>query len=428
MIIARNGVLPMTVVLLAVIAGPARAGGTLVIVGGALAPDNRAVHEAFVNALPEEGKVVIVPAASGSPARSARDIAAELQRYGVAPERLEPFPLAVRDDDTTPDVDERIWRDNAWNDALVAGLGEPAGFWFTGGDQIRIMDSLLRHRTGESPLLALIRERLAGGAVVGGSSAGAAIMSRHMIAGGDSFTALLEPVVRDYTSADHVPEGRLLLSGGAGFLPHGLVDQHFVSRARLGRLVRALAETGESFGYGIAEDTALVVDLDTGEAKVVGSGVVILLDASGATFDFDSGVLARKLALGFAAAGVRFPLGRCAPTGDVGSSTRGRESFDEPVKNQGGMAFPYQPLEELLGPGLLDNSAATGVERYSMAGDGRTLIYAFAKTDRSVGYRHEENGHSRYSVCDVRFDVSRAESQPLRGRHSPEHTGNTHSK
>ncbi len=301
---------------------PTRAGGTLVIVGGALEPDNRAVFEAFIGALPRQGPVVIVPAASASPASSARYFSDQLERYGLDPDRLLAFPLAVLDDETTPEVDERTWAGNAWDTKRVADLGEPAGFWFTGGDQIRIMEAMTRGHSEPSPLLKLIRERLAAGAVVGGTSAGAAMMSHHMIAGGSSPTAVLAPVVRNYHSTDEVEEGRLLLSTGAGFLPAGLVDQHFVSRPRLGRLIRALAETGECFGYGIGEDTAMVVDLDDKWATVLGRGVVVLVDISGASLDFDSNMPARGVAITYASAKARFPLRQCEPSRDLGFSVR----------------------------------------------------------------------------------------------------------
>jgi cyanophycinase len=413
--------LKRTALLLALLAtlagGSARADGTLVIVGGALEPDNRAVYEAFVDALPDAGKVVIVPAASGSPVQSAQDFSARLREYGVAADRLETYPLAVMDDEHTPDVDESQWRDRAWDTNRVTALGAPAGFWFTGGDQIRITEALTRDRSEPSPLLQLIRKRLAAGAVVGGSSAGAAIMGRHMIAGGSSFPALLEPANRNYVSTDQETNGRLLLTQGAGFLPQGLVDQHFGARARLGRLVRALAETGETFGYGIDEDTAMVVDLGAGQATVLGSGGITLLDASGAEFDLARGDLAGRLSIGFAAPGARFPLGHCEFSGDPGSTVRGRESHDQAVANGGGMAFAHSTLEELLGSDLLDNSVSSRLERYSVRADGAMLVYAFTETDASVGYRTEEDGPVRYSVCNVRFDVKRTAWEPARDPH-----------
>ena len=173
---------------------PAVAGGTLVIVGGALADDNQEVYQAFLGALQGDGPVVVIPAASGRPARAAAEFAGNLEAHGLDAGRVTVFPLAVRDDAATGEVDESTWSGNAWEASLVEGLGKPAGFWFTGGDQMRIMQALRSPDGRESPLLELVRQRLADGAVVGGTSAGAAVLSRRMSAGGESFLALLEPL------------------------------------------------------------------------------------------------------------------------------------------------------------------------------------------------------------------------------------------
>jgi cyanophycinase len=245
------------------------ADGSLLIVGGALRDDNAAVHKALIEALLPDGPLVIIPAASGRPARSAAGFSNSLQAYGLGPGRIEVFRLAVRDDSDTTDVDESQWAKNAWDKDKVADVEDAAGFWFTGGDQTRITQTLLGPEGKESPLLQLIKKRLAAGAVVGGTSAGAAIMSKDMIAGGVSFTALLEPLASAYTESEDQDGGRLYLSRGLGFLASGIVDQHFDRKARLGRLVRALAATEQQRGFGIDEDTALFIKLGSERARVL---------------------------------------------------------------------------------------------------------------------------------------------------------------
>lgn len=284
------------------------ASGTLVIAGGALGEGGPAVLGAFAAALPPDGPVVVVAVASSQPARSARNFAAALAREGVDATRIRIYPLAALDDSTTADVDESLWSGNAWQTDKLVGLEQAAGFWFTGGDQMRIVGSMRAEDGEESPLLGLIHRRLAAGAVVDGTSAGAAVMSRVMIAGGDSFNALLEPLAQSYASTEDQDSGRLYLENGLGFLADGIVDQHFDRKARLGRLVRALAESGEVRGYGVDEDTAMVVDLQSGEARVVGSGGVSLLDARSAAFDMAGTQLMSGLELSIAANGVRFSL------------------------------------------------------------------------------------------------------------------------
>ena len=111
----------------------------MLIVGGALREDNAAVHQALIEALLPEGPLVIIPAASGRPARSASGFAESLQAYGLPEDRIFVFPLALWDDSGTEDVDESLWARNAWDEELVTQVSGAAGFWFTGGDQMRIV-------------------------------------------------------------------------------------------------------------------------------------------------------------------------------------------------------------------------------------------------------------------------------------------------
>ena len=102
---------------------------------------------------------------------------------------------------------------------------------------------------------AAIRAAQAAGGLVAGSSAGAAMMSQPMILGGTS----IESVVHGVTDDPKRPG--LLMGTGLGFFPlRACVDQHFIKRGRLGRLVVAMAEAGVRRGFGIDENTALLVE------------------------------------------------------------------------------------------------------------------------------------------------------------------------
>jgi cyanophycinase len=380
------------------------ADGTLLIVGGALEADNAEVHRALIDALLPTGPLVIVPAASGQPARSAAGFAADLQAHGLAADRIRVYPLAVRDDSETPDVDESEWSRNAWDPERVAEVANAAGYWFTGGDQMRITQVMLGPDGEESPLLQQVRSRLAAGAVVGGSSAGAAVMSRDMIAGGVSFTALLEPLAGAYSDSEDQDSGRLFLSRGLGFLPDGLVDQHFDRKARLGRLVRALAATSQARGFGVDEDTALLVHLGEDRARVLGRGSVTLLNASAARFAFGGKALATGLQLGMVAPGVTFRLSDFSVVDGAGDATIGKEYFGYEPVDGGGMAFANARLDQALGFDLLDNDAQS-LDRYSIDSQGRVLVYRFSETADSRGYWRSEGSGDRYTVTGVRFDI-----------------------
>jgi cyanophycinase len=143
-------------------------------------------------------------------------------------------------------------------------LEEASGIFFTGGNQLRLTTLL-----GGTPIATMIRRRNAAGATVGGTSAGASILSEHMIAFGDEGSSVISGSVR--------------LAPGLGLTNRFVIDQHFRQRDRLGRLITALAYNPFAVGIGLDEDTAVFIGPDE-TLEVVGSGGVTIVDASDVTF------------------------------------------------------------------------------------------------------------------------------------------------
>lgn len=142
-------------------------------------------------------------------------------------------------------------------------LQNATGIFISGGDQLRLMSLI-----GGTPLADALRSQHAEGAHIGGTSAGASIMSRHMIAFGRSGA---------------VPSQRMVqMASGLG-LTDMIIDQHFSQRNRLGRLLTAVALNPGLNGVGIDEDTALLIDPD-GSHTVLGSGKVTLVDSQSLSY------------------------------------------------------------------------------------------------------------------------------------------------
>lgn len=387
-------------VLLASAAHAQGAGGTLVIVGGGLDPANAEVWGALLEARPAGAPgIAIIPAASGEAAASAQAAARALERHGARPEEIVTIRLAAGDDPDTPGIDESTWAGNAHDPAEIAAIERAGAIWFTGGDQSRVT-ALLRAADGsDTPMLAAIRRRLAAGAVVGGTSAGAAIMGDTMITQGDSLGALIGAAAGE-------PLG---LARGLGFLPQVLIDQHFGERARLGRLAAALTDPvqPQRIGLGIDEDTALVVDLREGRAQVAGSGYVTLLDARAARRAAGERIGMAGLTLGLAGAGDRIDLARASITpAAFRQPTLGREYVDRPLPAGGGMAYGDQTVASVVGEGLLDNSAAEMIERHSFAG-AEGITYRFRETAEARGWwGRDAAGTARYTLSGVAFDIA----------------------
>jgi cyanophycinase len=146
-------------------------------------------------------------------------------------------------------------KDKANEDDFVAPLRSATAVWIGGGDQSRIAEAYLGTAV-ERELAAL----LARGGVIGGTSAGAAILCKTMIAGGQS-----EPQ----------------MGTGFDFLPGAIIDQHFKARSRQERLRKALAGQPGHVGFGVDEGTALVVR--GRRLQVFGTGVVSVFLAASAS-------------------------------------------------------------------------------------------------------------------------------------------------
>ena len=139
-------------------------------------------------------------------------------------------------------------------------LEAATGIFLTGGNQVRLSTIV-----GGTPVAQAIRRLNARGVHVAGTSAGAAILSEHMIAGGKSGAT---------PSLDMVT-----LAPGLGLTNSVIIDQHFRERDRLGRLLTALSYNPSLIGLGLDEDTAAFFGPD-GIFEVVGSGAVTVVDPS----------------------------------------------------------------------------------------------------------------------------------------------------
>jgi cyanophycinase len=141
-----------------------------------------------------------------------------------------------------------------------AFVEECTGVFLTGGDQLRLCELL-----ADTPLMHRIRQRAQQGEIsLAGTSAGAAVMGHHMIAGG---------------SSGEWPNRSLVdMSLGLGIIPEIIVDQHFHNRNRMARLLSAISGHPELLGLGIDEDTCALFERD-GLIRVIGQGTVTFVDA-----------------------------------------------------------------------------------------------------------------------------------------------------
>jgi len=243
--------------------------GHLVIVGGGLRPNNRAVFEKIVEYAggAERARFVVLPTASISTVDS-YDFCNYLTDYGVSEDRSE--VLMVTEQNAATAVGD---------EAILAKVRAASGVFLSGGDQRRLVRLLTQADGSDTPLLKEIRKVYERGGVIGGTSAGASAQSAAMLAVSGLPDRLVDEGLDtlDFGITSHADQRGLLLTRGFGFFKAGIIDQHFTQfRGRLGRLTRATADGGVPLGFGIDENTALLVASD-GPIQIAGIGAVTIV-------------------------------------------------------------------------------------------------------------------------------------------------------
>lgn len=222
-------------------AGP----GVLMPIGGAEDKlDDKVILSEFVRLSGgDEARIAIVPTASSIETAGLRYKAIFLS-LGV--KSAEVVYIGSREDANGAD-----------NLDLIANA---TGVFLTGGNQMRLSSII-----GGTELERMVRERHEAGAVVAGTSAGASILSAHMVAMGAS---------------GPTPKLRMAqMFAGFGLISNVIIDQHFRQRDRIGRLLALVAGNPGLLGIGIDEDTSVVID-NEGILRVIGRHSVTIVDGS----------------------------------------------------------------------------------------------------------------------------------------------------
>jgi cyanophycinase len=265
-------------------AGPR--GHLLIIGGGRRGPEimNRFVQLAGG---PEKAHILIFPMASGDLDTSGMEMVEEFTSMGVRNAEY----LVLN-------------HDQAINPVSARKLEGVTGVYFTGGDQSRLTAALK-----DTPVETALKDLFAKGAVIGGTSAGAAVMSEIMITGDERQN-------KDTVNAFvFIRKDNIITRPGFGFVTRAIIDQHFVKRKRQNRLISLVLEHPALLGVGIDEATAILVDPDD-TFEVMGAATVIVYDATHATdikADAKGNLSAAGMIMHILANGDRFDLAARSP-------------------------------------------------------------------------------------------------------------------
>ena len=220
--------------------------GTLIAIGG---NEDRKNKLEVLRRVIDEGKgadtyVEVVTTASRIPKELERTYEKAFNKIGV--KKFDAINIAYRDEAFNANYIERVEKSDV--------------IFFTGGDQLRLTDIL-----GGSDFLNAVRKRFENGAVIAGTSAGAAALSDTMIYRGESKYGLVK--------------NNVSMRRGFEFVENIAFDTHCIGRGRILRLFQVVAQNPENIGIGLSEDTAVVMH-DEHVMEVIGNGTVIVVEGS----------------------------------------------------------------------------------------------------------------------------------------------------
>lgn len=222
--------------------------GKLYIIGGGKRPPEMVEQLVALSGVNEGKYIVVLPFASEDVDTAAYYAMRQFKNVGV--KNITWFDFRKGE----PMAQQQI-------DSIVnAGM-----IYISGGDQNRFMDI-----ARGTPLYDALHAAYQKGAVIAGTSAGAAVQSKKMITGNQ----LINPNMEGYRT---IQPNNIEITDGLGLLETAIIDQHFIWRSRMNRLISVAIENPNELAIGIDESTAILVEGDS--ATVFGVSQVLVLNA-----------------------------------------------------------------------------------------------------------------------------------------------------
>lgn len=387
-------------------APPSSARGIAVILGGAVRYDNDAIWQRIVDLAGGKGaKFAVLATASGDPVKSAAAIVDVLNRHGAVAEYI---PIVSLPEGASDDA-----RKLASDSQLVKKIQHSDGVFFSGGAQERITATLLEADGRYTPALAAIWQMFNRGGVVAGTSAGAAIMSTTMFRDAPDVLKVLKFGVRDGNE----------IAPGLGFVgPDLFVDQHFLKRGRLGRILPVMVQKKYRLGLGVDENSGAIVR--DGEIEIIGSKGALVADLGDAVSHRVGAAMGLKNAkITYLERGDRFDLKskqvtpslqklagkRLDPNASTYAPYFDNQLFHPDILGDGALLNAISNLidnkqTEAIGLafGVPDKSVNSADDKSRNLG----FEFKFRKGPDSLGYFTSALGGENYTVINIYLDVT----------------------
>ncbi|MCM5661437.1 cyanophycinase [Galbibacter mesophilus] len=236
--------------------------GKLFIIGGGKRPPELIRKLLTVSDFTSEDYLVILPMSSSEPDSAVYYASKQFLELGISEEKIKGYNFQKENNNPN-------WIDSLEQAKLI---------YISGGDQTKFMDVTLN-----TPIQKAIKSAYEKGGIIAGTSAGAAVMSKKMITG-DEFK---HP---EYTGDFKTIEAdNIEIVEGLGLLENAIIDQHFIQRMRMNRLLSVALEHPRETAIGIDESTAIIVEGDS--ATVAGKSQVIVVKNKATKIQKQNGLL-----------------------------------------------------------------------------------------------------------------------------------------
>jgi len=254
--------------------------GALFIIGGGSRPEAMVQRMIDESGIETEGYAIVLTMSGFDPDTSG--FYGELQFRELGIENITSYDFG---------------REDELSEESQVMLEEASLIYITGGSQSRFMNAVRNEPRIETSL----RTAYENGALIAGTSAGAAVMSRIMITGD-------QVNYPEYTSTFYnLEKNNMVTAEGLGLIEGVIIDQHFVKRARNNRLLTAVIEFPDQTGIGIDESTAILIR--NNRAEVVGvSQVLVYRNQSDYSTVFEGKLGARDISLNIYLPGESFDM------------------------------------------------------------------------------------------------------------------------
>lgn len=222
--------------------------GNLFIIGGGVIPDY--MWQKFMELAGDKDKhVLVIPQANKTPGAPGSTGMLQQEKFLELGATSSEILLCKKEEIDNPENLDKLAKAN-----LV---------FFSGGHQARLAEYL-----NESEFLNRLHTFYKEGGTIGGTSAGAAVMSKIMIGGGRK---PIEPERERFVTLE---KENVITLDGFGFMENVVIHQHFLYRKRNNTLLSVLLDNPRTRGIGIDETTAIIVKPNNtfdviGESKVI---------------------------------------------------------------------------------------------------------------------------------------------------------------